>query len=195
MTIPMSEPIAVVGVSAIMPDAPDAATFWANIKAGRYSISDVPPERWDPELYYDPDPHAPDKTYSRIGGWVRDFAVGATDVEAADPAGGQHADGRRAEVGGRGHPFGAARRRLAGLDSRPGASRRHHRQRDRRRQAAPQQPADPVSRVRPRTERRPVVRRAAARRCATPCSPRPTPRLSPGSRRSPRTPCPANSRT
>ncbi|MGZ4585767.1 MAG: type I polyketide synthase, partial [Mycobacterium sp.] len=74
MTATLQEPIAVVGVSAIMPDAPDAATFWANIKAGRYSISDVPPERWDPELYYDPDPHAPDKTYSRIGGWVRDFA-------------------------------------------------------------------------------------------------------------------------
>jgi acyl transferase domain-containing protein/NADP-dependent 3-hydroxy acid dehydrogenase YdfG len=73
MTTTPQEPIAVVGVSAIMPDAPDAATFWANIKAGRYSISDVPPERWDPELYYDPDPHAPDKTYSRIGGWVRDF--------------------------------------------------------------------------------------------------------------------------
>ena len=68
------EPIAVVGVSAIMPEAPDAATFWNNIKSGRYSISDVPPERWDPELYYDPDPHAPDKTYSRIGGWVRDFS-------------------------------------------------------------------------------------------------------------------------
>lgn len=73
MTTTPQEPIAVVGVSAIMPDAPDAATFWANIKAGRYSISDVPPDRWDPELYYDPDPHAPDKTYSRIGGWVRDF--------------------------------------------------------------------------------------------------------------------------
>ncbi|MFI7542164.1 SDR family NAD(P)-dependent oxidoreductase [Actinoplanes sp. NPDC049599] len=66
-------PVAVVGVGAIMPDAPDAAAFWTNIKNGRYSISDVPPERWDPELYYDPDPHAPDKTYSRIGGWVRDF--------------------------------------------------------------------------------------------------------------------------
>ena len=74
MTTTPREPIAVVGVSAIMPDAPDAATFWSNIKAGRYSISDVPPERWDPELYYDPDPHAPDKTYSRIGGWVRDFS-------------------------------------------------------------------------------------------------------------------------
>jgi acyl transferase domain-containing protein/nucleoside-diphosphate-sugar epimerase len=67
------EPIAVVGVSAIMPDAPDAATFWANIRTGRYSISDVPPERWDPALYYDPDPHVPYRTYSRIGGWVREY--------------------------------------------------------------------------------------------------------------------------
>ena len=67
------EPIAVVGVSAIMPDAPDGTTFWANIRDGRYSISDVPGDRWDPELYYDPDPHAPYKTYSRIGGWVREF--------------------------------------------------------------------------------------------------------------------------
>ena len=38
MTITM-EPIAVVGVSAIMPEAADAATFWNNIKSGRYSIS------------------------------------------------------------------------------------------------------------------------------------------------------------
>ncbi|GII05555.1 type I polyketide synthase [Planobispora takensis] len=67
------EPVAVVGVGAIMPDAPDAAAFWANVKGGRYSISDVPAERWDPALYYDPDPKAPDKTYSRIGGWVREF--------------------------------------------------------------------------------------------------------------------------
>ena len=65
--------VAVVGVGAIMPDAPDAATFWENIKAGRYSISDVDPGRWDPELYYDPDPKAPDKTYSQIGAWVRDW--------------------------------------------------------------------------------------------------------------------------
>src|SRR6266498_2216260 len=67
------EPIAVVGVSAIMPDAPDASAFWDNIRGGRYCISDVPPDRWDPERYYDPDPRAPYKTYSRIGGWVREF--------------------------------------------------------------------------------------------------------------------------
>ena len=63
------EPIAIIGISAIMPDAPTAQDFWSNIRGGRYSISDVPTERWDPELFYDADPHSPeDKTYSRIGG-------------------------------------------------------------------------------------------------------------------------------
>jgi acyl transferase domain-containing protein/acyl carrier protein/NAD(P)-dependent dehydrogenase (short-subunit alcohol dehydrogenase family) len=68
-----SRAIAIVGVGAILPDAPNVTAFWENIKAGRYSISEVNPERWDPALYFDPDPHAPDKTYSKIGGWVRDF--------------------------------------------------------------------------------------------------------------------------
>ena len=66
-------PIAVVGLAAIMPQAPDGDTFWNNITSGRYSITDVPPERWDPALYFDEDHAVPDKTYSRIGGWVREF--------------------------------------------------------------------------------------------------------------------------
>ena len=64
--------IAIVGAGAIMPDAPNVSAFWENIKAGRYSISEVTPDRWDPALYYDPDHNAPDKTYSKIGGWVRE---------------------------------------------------------------------------------------------------------------------------
>ncbi|HEU5453541.1 MAG TPA: polyketide synthase, partial [Terriglobales bacterium] len=67
-------PIAIVGIGAVMPDAPNAAAFWENIKQGRYSISETPKERWDAELYYDADPAAPDKTYSKIGGWVREYA-------------------------------------------------------------------------------------------------------------------------
>ena len=70
---PGHQPIAIVGIGAIMPEAPTAPDFWANITGGRYSITDVPKDRWDPALYYDPDPRAPDKTYSRIGGWVREF--------------------------------------------------------------------------------------------------------------------------
>ena len=65
--------VAVVGVGAILPDAPDAMTFWQNLQQGRYSITDVDPERWDPADYYDPDPKAIDKTYSKIGGWVREY--------------------------------------------------------------------------------------------------------------------------
>ncbi len=64
--------VAVVGIGAVLPDAPDAATYWENLKAGRYSITEVTKDRWDADLYYDPDPRAPDKTYSTIGGWVRD---------------------------------------------------------------------------------------------------------------------------
>ena len=73
MTSKTVHPVAVVGTAAIMPGARDAATFWANITGGVYSITDVPPERWDPTLYFDEDHSVPDKTYSRIGGWVRDF--------------------------------------------------------------------------------------------------------------------------
>ena len=65
--------IAIVGVGAILPDAPNVAAFWNNVKTGRYSITDVTLDRWDPAFYYDADPGAPDKTYSKIGGWVREY--------------------------------------------------------------------------------------------------------------------------
>jgi acyl transferase domain-containing protein/NAD(P)-dependent dehydrogenase (short-subunit alcohol dehydrogenase family) len=65
--------VAIVGAGAILPDAPNVPTFWENIKQGRYSVTEVDPDRWDPKLYYDPDPKAPDKSYSKIGGWVRHY--------------------------------------------------------------------------------------------------------------------------
>jgi len=64
--------VAIVGAGAILPDAPNVAAFWENIKKGRYSISEVQPDRWDPALYYDADHSVPGKTYSKIGGWVRE---------------------------------------------------------------------------------------------------------------------------
>jgi acyl transferase domain-containing protein len=64
--------IAIVGTGAVLPDAANVPAFWQNVKNGRYSISEVTPDRWDPALYYDADHSAPDKTYSKIGGWVRE---------------------------------------------------------------------------------------------------------------------------
>jgi acyl transferase domain-containing protein/acyl carrier protein/NAD(P)-dependent dehydrogenase (short-subunit alcohol dehydrogenase family) len=65
--------IAIVGTGAILPDAPNVSAFWENVKNGRYSISEVTKDRWDQAFYYDSDPSVPDKTYSKIGGWVRDY--------------------------------------------------------------------------------------------------------------------------
>ncbi|MCW5860093.1 MAG: polyketide synthase, partial [Caldilineales bacterium] len=65
--------IAIVGVGAILPQAPSAPAFWQNIKNKRYCITETPPERWSIADYYDPDPAVPDKSYSKIGGWVRGF--------------------------------------------------------------------------------------------------------------------------
>ena len=65
--------VAVVGLGAILPDAPDVASFWRNLRQGRSSIRSTPQERWLLADYYDADPQAPDKSYSSIGGWVDGF--------------------------------------------------------------------------------------------------------------------------
>jgi malonyl CoA-acyl carrier protein transacylase len=65
--------VAIVGVGAILPDAPSARAFRDNVWAKKYSITEVPQDRWSVADYYDPDPLAPAKTYSKIGAWVRGF--------------------------------------------------------------------------------------------------------------------------
>ncbi len=69
--------IAIIGMGGIFPDASNAKTFWQNIVKGHVAIREVPKERWDPELFWSADRSAPDKTYSRIGGWLRDFTFDA----------------------------------------------------------------------------------------------------------------------
>jgi len=63
-------PIAIVGLSCLFPEAPDVASFWSNIVAGRDCTGDVPETHWRIDDYYDPDPATPDKTYCRRGGFV-----------------------------------------------------------------------------------------------------------------------------
>ncbi|UJB40404.1 type I polyketide synthase [Streptomyces sp. A1-5] len=62
--------IAIVGVSAITPGAPDVDAFWRNVIEGRDLMTDVPADRWLIEDFYDPDPEAPDKTYARRGAFL-----------------------------------------------------------------------------------------------------------------------------
>ncbi|MFC0110321.1 SDR family NAD(P)-dependent oxidoreductase [Kibdelosporangium aridum] len=55
--------VAIVGMAAMLPGAGDVAEYWANIVSGVDAISEVPAERWNPELYQDATP-------SRWGGFL-----------------------------------------------------------------------------------------------------------------------------
>ena len=55
--------IAIVGIGAVFPGAPDAATFWRNIVSGVDAIGQIPPGRWDPATYYDQDSRTGDRFY------------------------------------------------------------------------------------------------------------------------------------
>ena len=59
-------------MAAVLPGAEDVATFWANSLNGFDAITEIPADRWDWRLYYDPDPKAPDKVYSKWGGFLPD---------------------------------------------------------------------------------------------------------------------------
>ncbi|HEX6292108.1 MAG TPA: SDR family NAD(P)-dependent oxidoreductase [Herpetosiphonaceae bacterium] len=72
---PEPEPIAIIGVGCRFPGGamtPDA--FWRLLASGQEAISEIPPDRWDWREYYDPDPAAPDKMYTRWGAFLEDIA-------------------------------------------------------------------------------------------------------------------------
>ena len=86
------EPVAVVGMGCVFPDAPDIESFWNNIITKKDSIIEAPPDRWDLDTFYNPDPSIPNKTYSKIGGHVTGyefdpipFRIPPKSVERIDP--------------------------------------------------------------------------------------------------------------
>lgn len=68
------EPIAVVGIGLRFPGSSTPEAFWDQILSGRSGICEVPEERWRRVSdYYDPDRTKADKSYTRIGGFIKDF--------------------------------------------------------------------------------------------------------------------------
>jgi len=86
------EPIAVVGLGCILPDAFSPADFWRNLLAGKVSLVDVPTRRWKHELYFSSDRSVADKTYAKRGGFVegfhvdwKKFKIPPADADAVNP--------------------------------------------------------------------------------------------------------------
>jgi acyl transferase domain-containing protein/phosphopantetheinyl transferase len=63
--------VAIIGMACVLPSAPDLDTFWHNIVNKVDAITDVPPDRWDPEIFFDPNSDANDRVYSKRGGYIR----------------------------------------------------------------------------------------------------------------------------
>jgi acyl transferase domain-containing protein len=65
-----TEPIAVVGIGCRFPGGGDLETFWNLLRTGGDAISEVPAERWNIDAFYDADPGAIGKMYTRHGGFL-----------------------------------------------------------------------------------------------------------------------------
>jgi acyl transferase domain-containing protein len=66
-----TEPIAIVGMGCRFPGgATSPESFWRLLREGRDAITEVPPSRWSLDTFFDPDPNAAGKMYTRWGGFL-----------------------------------------------------------------------------------------------------------------------------
>jgi 3-oxoacyl-(acyl-carrier-protein) synthase/acyl carrier protein len=85
--------IAIIGVAGRYPGARDLRTFWENLRTGKDCITEIPPERWDYHLYFDPDKNKPGTTCCKWGGFLEGvdefdplfFNISSQDAERMDP--------------------------------------------------------------------------------------------------------------
>jgi acyl transferase domain-containing protein len=75
----MHGPIAIIGASCRFPGGvKNLQDYWNLLVEGVDAIHDIPPDRWDVDAFYDPNPDAPGKMYMRQGGFL-------DNVDAFDP--------------------------------------------------------------------------------------------------------------
>jgi acyl-CoA synthetase (AMP-forming)/AMP-acid ligase II len=85
--------IAALGMGCRFPGAENPAQFWQTLLSGRDAITEIPPDRWDVEVYYDANPQTPGKSYSRWGGFLDRvdefdaafFGISAREAQQMDP--------------------------------------------------------------------------------------------------------------
>ncbi|OBA90259.1 polyketide synthase [Mycobacteriaceae bacterium 1482268.1] len=87
-------PIAVIGMACRLPGGIDSPEqLWEALLRGDDLITEVPPDRWDADEYYDPEPGVPGRSVSKWGAFVDDFGgfdsdffgIGEREATAIDP--------------------------------------------------------------------------------------------------------------
>ncbi|WP_086842094.1 type I polyketide synthase [Amycolatopsis kentuckyensis] len=66
--------VAIVGMSVLLPGAPDLASYWRNLAGGVDAITEVPPGKWDHAHYAPDEQRRADRVYCRRGGFVDELA-------------------------------------------------------------------------------------------------------------------------
>ncbi|MPY98080.1 MAG: amino acid adenylation domain-containing protein [Actinophytocola sp.] len=85
--------IAIVGLGCRFPGANTPGKFWRLLRDGVDAITEIPPERFDVEPLFDPDPGKPGKLFSRWGGFVEGidrfdagfFGISPREAQRIDP--------------------------------------------------------------------------------------------------------------
>ena len=87
-------PVAVIGMGCRLPGGIDSPELlWQSVLRGDDLITEIPPERWDADEYYDPELGVPGRSVSRWGGFLDDiagfdaafFGFGEREAAAIDP--------------------------------------------------------------------------------------------------------------
>jgi polyketide synthase PksN len=89
----LERPVAIVGMSGVMPQSADLEEFWDNLKNSRDLVTLVPPDRWRWEDYYGDPLTEPNKTSSKWGAFMREidkfdplfFGISPREAQAMDP--------------------------------------------------------------------------------------------------------------
>jgi len=93
VTLARTEPIAIVGMACRLPGAATPEEFWRLLRDGVDAIREVPPDRWDADALYDPDPDAPGLIATRWGGFLDGldrfdpqlFGIAPREARSLDP--------------------------------------------------------------------------------------------------------------
>ena len=88
-----TEPIAIIGMSCRFPSAKNLESFWHLLREGVDAITEIPPERWDVNEFYDPKPGISGKMMTRYGGFLDQveqfepsfFGIFPREAERIDP--------------------------------------------------------------------------------------------------------------
>jgi acyl transferase domain-containing protein/NAD(P)H-dependent flavin oxidoreductase YrpB (nitropropane dioxygenase family)/NAD(P)-dependent dehydrogenase (short-subunit alcohol dehydrogenase family)/acyl carrier protein len=85
--------IAIIGMSCIYPGAKNLDEYWRNIVLGKDCVTEVPDERWNKGMYFDPNSTNGEKTPSKWGGFIPsiqfdpvEFGIPPQSVCSIDPA-------------------------------------------------------------------------------------------------------------